>query len=88
MVPSGRRGLYLQLDARMEDSPARKGKWSPRGTGMTVLTYHGTAPRLQARLVKTVNIQVRWAAAHPGQDRQLQGVVTHFKAPAGDQRPI
>ena len=25
----------LQLDARA----ARKGKWSPRGTGMTVLTY-------------------------------------------------
>ena len=27
--------------------------------------------------MKTVNILVRWAAAHPGQDRRLPGVVTH-----------
>ena len=33
----------------------------------------------QARLVKTVNIQVRWAAAHPGQDRRHPGVVTHSR---------
>ena len=26
--------------------------------------------------MKTVNIQLRWAAAHPGQDRRLPGVVT------------
>ena len=26
--------------------------------------------------MKTVNIQVKWAAAHPGQDRRLPGVVT------------
>ena len=29
--------------------------------------------------MKTVNIQVRWAAAHPGQDRRLPGVVTHAR---------
>ena len=33
-------------------------------------------PRQQARLVKTVKIKKR-AAAHPGQDRRLPGVVTH-----------
>ena len=33
--------------------------------------------------MKTVNIQVRWAAAHPGQDRRLPGVVTHSKALSG-----
>ena len=33
----------------------------------------------QARLVKTVNIQVRWAAAQPGQDRRLPSVVTHSR---------
>ena len=33
----------------------------------------------QARLVKTVNIQVKWAAAHPGQDRRLPSVVTHSR---------
>ena len=36
---------YLQFDARREDPAARKGKWSPRGTGTTVLTYPGSAPR-------------------------------------------
>ena len=29
--------------------------------------------------MKTVNIQVKWAAAHPGQDRRLPGVVTHSR---------
>ena len=29
--------------------------------------------------MKTVKIQVRWAAAHPGQDRRLPGVVTHSR---------
>ena len=33
----------------------------------------------QARLVKTVKIQVKWAAAHLGQDRRLPGVVTHSR---------
>ena len=37
--------------------------------------------------MKTVNSQVRWAAAHPGQDRRLPGVAT-LKAPASDQRLI
>ena len=54
--PSGRRGKYLQLDAR-EDQAARKGKWSPRGKGMTVLTSPGMRPGNKAMLVKTVKIQ-------------------------------
>ena len=29
--------------------------------------------------MKTVTIQVRWAAVHPGQDNLLPGVVTHSK---------
>ena len=29
--------------------------------------------------MKTVKIQVRWAAAQPGQDRRLQGVATHSR---------
>ena len=57
----------------------KKGKWPPRGTGTTVLTSPGSAPRKQARLVKTVQIQVKWAAAHPGQDRRLLSVVTHSR---------
>ena len=46
---------------------------------MTVLTYPGMRPRELARLVKTVKIQVRSAAAHPGQDRRLPRVVTHSR---------
>ena len=30
-------------------------------------------------LVKTVNIQVRWAAAQPGQDRRLPSVATYSR---------
>ena len=55
----------------------KKGKWPPRGTGTTVLTYPGMRPGNRQRLVKAVNIQVNWVAAHPGQDRRLPGVVTH-----------
>ena len=33
----------------------------------------------QARLVKTVKIQVRWAAAQAGQDRRLPSVATHSR---------
>ena len=29
--------------------------------------------------MKTVNFQVKWAAAHPGQNRRLPGVVTHSR---------
>ena len=34
-------------------------------------------PGEQARLVKTIKIQVRWAAAQPGQDRRLPSVAAH-----------
>ena len=40
MVPSSRRGKNLQLVAKKEEPGLpKKGKWPPRGTGMTVLTY-------------------------------------------------
>ena len=29
--------------------------------------------------MKTVNTQVKWAAAHPGQDRRLPSVATHSR---------
>ena len=58
---------------RRENWAARKGKWSPRGTGNPPIL------EVRPRLVKTVKIQVKWAAAHPGQDRRLPGVVTHSR---------
>ena len=33
--------------------------------------------------MKTVKIQVRWAAAQPGQDRRLPGVATHIQGSGG-----
>ena len=68
-----------ETQSRNSRAAHKKSKWPPRGTGTTVLTYLGSAPRLQARLVKTVNIQVKWTAAHPGQDHRLSGVVTHSR---------
>ena len=80
VVPSGRRGNTSSESRRRENRAARNCKWSPRGTG-----NRQSSPTLdvrlgeQARLVKTVNIQVRWAAAQPGQDRRLPSVATHSR---------
>ena len=74
---------------RRQSRAARKGKWSPRGT-----VNRQAAPILevrlgeQARLVKTVNIQVRWAAAHPGTRPSAPECGDTLKAPVGDWRPI
>ena len=60
MVPSSRRGKKPPVRRRggRVGLPARvSGRHV--GTGTTVLTYPRCAPREQARLVKTVNIQVR-----------------------------
>ena len=56
-----------------------------RVSGRHVVRGRQSSPTLevrlgeQARLVKTVKIQVRWAAAQPGQDRRLPSVVTHSR---------
>ena len=79
MVPSSRRAKTSSETQRRKNRAARKGKWPPRGTGMTVLTLPGMRPGEQARLVKTVKIQVKWAAAHFRQDRRLPSVVTRSR---------
>ena len=54
-----------------------------RVSGRHVVRGRQSSPTLevrlgeQARLVKTVKIQVGWAAARPGRDLQLQSVATH-----------
>ena len=55
-----------------------------RVSGRHVVRGRQSSPTLEvrlgeARLVKTVNIQVRWAAAQPGQDRRLPNVATHSR---------
>ena len=80
VVPSSRRGKNPPL--------GRKGGRAglpARVSGRHVVRGRQSSPtqevRLgeQARLVKTVNIQVRWATAQPGQDRWLPSVVTHSR---------
>ena len=39
------RGTVQSETQRRKSRAARKGKWPPRGTGTTVLTYPGSAPR-------------------------------------------
>ena len=50
-----------------------------RVSGRHVVRTLQVRPGEQARLVKTVKIQVRWAAAQPGQDRRLPSVATHSR---------
>ena len=90
MVPSSRRGKYLQSDAQggKIGLPVEKCMWLPRGTGTTVLTYpckHEQPAvtgrrRLCARVTGKAGENGQYSAAglraHPGQDRQLPDVVT------------
>ena len=64
---------------RRKSRAARKGKWPPRGTGRQSSPTLEVRLEEQARLVKTVKIQVRWAAAQPGQDRRFPSVATHSR---------
>ena len=62
----------------------RAGLPAKKVSGRHVVRGRQSSPTLevrlgeQARLVKTVNIQVRWAAAQPGQDRRLPSVARHL----------
>ena len=75
---------YRLVDVAKASSETQGGRTGlpARVSGRHVVRGRQSSPTLevrpgeQARLVKTVNIQVRWAAAHPGQDRRLPGVVT------------
>ena len=81
VVPSNRRGKTSSETQRRKSRAAKK--------RLVAATSYGddrqSSPILEVRpgntagLVKTVNIQVKWAAAHPGQDRRHPGVVTHSR---------
>ena len=77
----------------------KKGKWPPRGTGTTVLTYPCPSqpcfggskgrPRVtQASLLKAVNIQVRWGGSSPWTRPSAPECGDILKTLAGDLRPI
>ena len=69
--PARRKGGRARLPARVSGRHVVRGRQS----SPTLEVRQGE----QARLVKTVNIQVRWAAAQPGQDRRLPSVATHSR---------
>ena len=69
--PVRRKGGRAGLPARVSGRHVVRGRQSS-------LTLE-VRPGEQAMLVKTVNIQVRWAAAQPGQDRRLPSVATHSR---------
>ena len=56
---------------RRENRAARKGKWPPRGTATTVLTYPRSAPRGTGKAGENGQHSGEMGAAHPGQDRRL-----------------
>ena len=64
---------------RRKSRAARKGKCHHVVRGRQSSSTLEVRPGEQARLVKTVKMQVRWAAAQPGQDRRLPGVATHSR---------
>ena len=74
---------------RRKSRAARKGKWPPRGTGTTVLTYpcpsqpcfggSKECAQVTGKAGEKRSIFRCWAAAHPGQDRRLPSVVTHSR---------
>ena len=68
--PSSRRGKNLQLDVRRKNRAAREGKWSPRGTGMTVLTHPGIAP-VTGKAGENGQYSGEIGGSSPGQDRRL-----------------
>ena len=67
--PARRKGGRAGLPARVSGRHVVRGRQSSPTLEVR--------PGEQARPVKTVNIQVRWAAAQPGQDRRLPSVATH-----------
>ena len=99
MVPSIRRGNTSSETQRRENRAARKGKWSPRGTGMTVLTYPcPTASRVSVAIRGCARVAGK--AGENGQNSGEMGGSSPWtrpsapecgdtlKALAGDQRPI
>ena len=74
---------------RRKSRAARKGKWPPRGTGTTVLTYPcPTASRVSVAVRGRSRVTGKagengqhsgGAAAQTGQDRRLPSVATHSR---------
>ena len=67
---------------------ARKGKWPPRGTGTTVLTYPRSAPRGTGKAVENGQNSGEVGGSSAWTRPSAPECGDTLKAPAGDQRPI
>ena len=73
---------------RRKSRAARKGKWPPRGTGTTVLTYPGSAPRGTGKAGENGQYSGEMGGSSPWTRPSASGCGDTLKALAGDQRPI
>ena len=73
---------------RRKSRAARKGKWPPRGTGTTVLTYPRSAPRGTAKAGENGQHSGEVGGSSAWTRPSAPGCGDTLKALAGDQRPI
>ena len=88
MVPSSRRGKKPPETQRRKSRAARKGKWPPRGTGTTVLTYPRSAPRGTGKAGENGQHSGEVGGSSAWTRPSAPECGDTLKAPAGDQRPI
>ena len=72
---------------RRKSGAARKGKWPPRGTGTTVLTYRRIAPRGTGKAGENGQYSGEMSGSSPWTRLSVPECGDTLKAPAGDQRP-
>ena len=73
---------------RRKSRAAHKGKWPPRGTGTTVLTYPGSAPRRTDKAGENGQYSGEVGGSSAWTRPSAPECGDTLKAPAGDQRPI
>ena len=66
----------------------KKGKWPPRGTGTTVVTYPRSAPRRTGKAGENGQHSGEVGGSSPWTRPSAPECGDTLKAPAGDQRPI
>ena len=66
----------------------RMGKWPPRGTGTTVLTYPGSAPQATSKAGENGQHSGEMGGSSPWTRPSAPECGDTLKALAGDQRPI
>ena len=73
---------------RRKSRTARKGKWPPRGTGKTVLTYPGSTPRGTGKAGDNGQYSGKMGGRSAWTRPSASECGDTLKDLAGDQRPI